>query len=86
MKVASQDQMCARQLRQELDVKDSPMSMEIMFNRMEDNQKLIESLHIESPEKSKAGAGNSTEKKKQLTQIRLYNNNQGAQLADWNMA
>jgi hypothetical protein len=56
----------ARQLRQELDVKDRTMSMETMSTRLEDNQKLIESLDIESPAKSKAGAVNSTEKKKQL--------------------
>jgi hypothetical protein len=37
-----------------------------MLNRLEDNQKLIESLDIESPAKSKAGAVNSKEKKKQL--------------------
>ncbi len=55
-KVASHDQMCARQLRQELDVKDRPMSMETMLNRLEDNQKLIESLDIESPAKNTAGA------------------------------
>ncbi len=30
-KVASQDQMCARQLMDELDVKDRPMSMETML-------------------------------------------------------
>ena len=42
------------------------MSMETMLNRLEDNQKLIESLDIESPAKSKAGAVNSTEKKKPL--------------------
>ncbi len=73
--------MCARQLRQELHVKDRPMSMETLLNRLEENQKLIESL-IESPAKSKAGAVNSTEK---WTQIRLCNNNQGVQFADWNM-
>ncbi len=64
--MASHDQMCARQLRQELDVKDRPMSMETIINRLEDNQKLIESLDIESPAKSKAGAVNSTKKKKPL--------------------
>jgi hypothetical protein len=58
--------MCAIQLMQELDIKDRPKSMETMFNRLEDNQKLIESLDIESPAKSKAGAVKSTEKKKQL--------------------
>jgi hypothetical protein len=84
-KVASQDQKCARQLRQELDVKDRPMSMETMFNRLEDNQKLIESLDIDSPAKSKVGAVNSAEKRNSYTQIRLCNNNQGVQFADWNM-
>ncbi len=58
--------MCARQLRQELDVKDRPVRMETMLNRLEDDQKLIESLDIELPVKRKAGAVNSTEKKKQL--------------------
>ncbi len=52
-KVVSHDQMCARKLRQEL--KDRPMSIKTMSNRLEDNQKLIESLDIESPAKSKAG-------------------------------
>jgi hypothetical protein len=46
---------------------------------------LIESLDIESPAKSKAGALNSTEKKNSVTQIRQYNNNQGDQLANWNI-
>jgi hypothetical protein len=79
--------MCARQLRQDLDVKHRPMSMETMLNRLEDNQKLIESLDIESPAKSKARVVNlnSMEKRNSYTQIRLYNNNQGVQLADWNM-
>ncbi len=64
---ASHDQTCARQLRQqELDVKDRPMSMETILNRLEDNQKLIERLDIESPAKSKAAAVNRTEKQKQL--------------------
>ncbi len=52
-KVVLHDQMCARQLRQEL--KDRPMSIQTMSNRLEDNQKLIEVLDIESPAKSKAG-------------------------------
>jgi hypothetical protein len=50
--------MCAIQWRQELDLK-------TMLNRLEDNQKLIESVDIELPAKSKAGAVNSTKKKKQ---------------------
>jgi hypothetical protein len=58
------DQICARQLRQGLNVKDRPMSMETMLNRLEDNQKLMLSLDIESTAKTKVGAVNSTERKK----------------------
>ncbi len=52
------------------------MSMETMLNRLEDSQKLIESLDFESPAKSKAGAVNSTEKKKQLHANRLNQENE----------
>ena len=87
------DQMCAGQLRQELDVKDRPMSMETMLNRLEDFQKLIESLDINHQRKAKQEQQIQRRKSNSYMQIRLYNNNQGrlynnnqgVQLADWNM-
>ena len=53
----------AKQQVRELELKESSLTVEGMLTKLEDNQRLLESLEAESPAKSKAGAQNQSDKK-----------------------
>ena len=61
--VAQADRMLGMQLARELEMKESALTMELLLVKLEENQRLIESLEIESSAHSKAGGNNSSDKK-----------------------
>jgi hypothetical protein len=50
-------------MRRQLEVPDSSLRRETVLVELEDNQKILESLEIESPAKGKSGAAHSSDKK-----------------------
>ena len=61
--VAKVDSLHARELGRQLEAPDSRLRMETVLVELEENQKILERLEIESPAKSKSGAANSSDKK-----------------------
>ncbi len=53
----------AKQLQRELESKDASPTVEGLLTKLEENQRLLESLEAESPSKSKAGAQNQSDKR-----------------------
>ena len=53
----------AKQQLRESELKDSSLTVEGLFTKLEDNQRLEECLEAEPPVKSKAGAQNQSDKK-----------------------
>ena len=66
----------AKQQLRELELKESSLTVEGLLTKLEDNQRLLESLEAESPAKSKAGAQNQSDKMgaKQSVAIRRFSN------------
>jgi hypothetical protein len=61
--VAKVDTPHARKLGRQLEAPDSRLRMETVLVELENNQKILERLEIESPAKDKSGAANSFDKK-----------------------
>jgi hypothetical protein len=61
------DGMLVMQLARELKMQESTLTMELLLIKLEENQRLIESLEIGSPAHSKASGTNSSDKKGKLS-------------------
>jgi hypothetical protein len=53
----------AKQLRKQLEATESPLTMEELLVRLEENERLMESLEVESTAASKGGAAKTSDKK-----------------------
>jgi hypothetical protein len=87
----SGDMEFVRQLQRELDLKDASPSVEGLLTKLEENQRLLESLEAESPAKSRAGGCQELKTNPMKREpsnplpILRFSNNPNAHRVGWNM-